>query len=116
MTMPRLARARSLRETTAEEIRTVLARRRMSGVHLAQLIGRSQSYVSRRLTGETPFDLDDVERIADALEVEVVDLLPRGVANARRTLGYQLPALSRPPDNRPRGPRPSPTRTRRIAR
>lgn len=64
------------RLTVAEEVRVWLARRRMSGVKLAELIGRSQVYVSRRLRGEVPFDTDDMARVAAALNVEVVDLIP----------------------------------------
>ena len=68
---------RRLRATVAEEIRVLLARRRMSGVQLAEAIGRSQAYVSRRLNGATAFDVDDLERIAEALGVTVLDLIPR---------------------------------------
>jgi hypothetical protein len=35
------------------------------------------------MTGEIPFDLDDLEVIAQVLEVEVVDLLPRLVGSSR---------------------------------
>lgn len=34
-----------------------------------------QPYISRRMTGEIAFDLDDLERIADVLGVRVSDLL-----------------------------------------
>lgn len=52
-----------------------MGRRRMSAVQLGRSIGKSQSYMSRRLTGETAFDLDDLEAIARALNVAVPDLL-----------------------------------------
>lgn len=68
---------RQLRETVAEEVRALLARRRLNGAKLAAAIDRSEMYVSRRLRGETAFDLDDLDRIARVLDVEVVDLLPR---------------------------------------
>lgn len=55
-----------------------MARRRIRGVELAKAIHRSQAYVSRRLNGETAFDLDDLELIAEALGVKVADLLPAG--------------------------------------
>jgi transcriptional regulator with XRE-family HTH domain len=110
-----------LRERTAEEIRSLLARRRMSAAHLGRLMGVSQAYVWRRLTGETAFDLNDLEAIAEILEVAVVDLLP---SDARRTVQDKsgtLPRPDRPTDNRPSG-RPDrrvttpggPRRTRRI--
>lgn len=51
-----------------------MARRRISGVQLAKRIGRSQAYIWRRLSGETPFDVDDLQALAAVLEVSVVDL------------------------------------------
>jgi transcriptional regulator with XRE-family HTH domain len=66
----------SLRERTAEEVRALLARRKMSATQLARELKVSQAYVWRRLSGETAFDLDDLERIANVLTVEVIDLLP----------------------------------------
>jgi transcriptional regulator with XRE-family HTH domain len=76
MTASPVERTRPLRAHIAEEIRALLARRRINGVQLALRIGRSQSYVSRRLTGETAFDADDLERIAEVLGVNVVELMP----------------------------------------
>lgn len=76
MTASPVERTRPLREVVSEEIRALLARRRMNGVQLALRIGRSQSYVSRRLTGETAFDTDDLERIAEVLGVNVNSLFP----------------------------------------
>ena len=66
-----------LRHGVAEEVRVLLARRRMSATKLAQQLGWSQPYIARRMTGSQPFDVDDLEQIADALGVGIVDLLPR---------------------------------------
>lgn len=68
--------AASLREYVAEEIRALLARRMANGAKLAAALGKSEMYVSRRLRGETAFDVDDLEKIAGYLGVEVTDLLP----------------------------------------
>lgn len=65
-----------------------MARRRISGVKLAEQIGRTQPYFSRRLNGEIAFDLDDLERIADVLDIAVTDLLPQSVRNSP-TLRYR---------------------------
>lgn len=70
------APALTLRERTAEEIRALLARRKMSATQLARHMGISQAYIWRRLSGETAFDLDDLEKIAVILDVEVTNLLP----------------------------------------
>jgi transcriptional regulator with XRE-family HTH domain len=66
-----------MRVRTAEEIRVFLARRRMSASELARRTGMTQPYMSRRLTGEIAFDVDDLDQIATVLEVNVADLLPR---------------------------------------
>ena len=54
-----------------------MARRRMSGRQLATELAVSPSWVNYRLTGKQPIDLNDLARIAKALEVTVSNLLPR---------------------------------------
>jgi len=66
-----------LTEQVAEEIRALLARRRISGRELARRIGASYSWVNFRLTGAQPLTLDDLDRIAAVLEVDYRDLLPQ---------------------------------------
>ena len=73
-----------LTEQVAEEIRALLARRRISGRELARRMGASHSWVNFRLTGAQPMTLDDLQRFAEFLNVEVTDLLPR--ANEGRAL------------------------------
>lgn len=67
----------TLSARVAEEIRAALARRRMSGRQLANTLGVSQTWMSSRLSGSTPIDLNDLERISAAMGIEVADLLPR---------------------------------------
>ncbi len=109
-------RSAPLRVRMAEEVRALMARRRLSGVALAALINRSQSYVSRRLTGEVPFDMDDLEAIAAALGVKAADLVRTGDDSAARptlaNVGLPVTAgqptatdvglPTRPRDNRPK--------------
>lgn len=76
-----------LRERAAEEVRALLARRMMTGGDLAAAIGKSPMYVSRRVRGEVAFDLDDIERIAGVLKVDVGDLLPRTVSAIKEPYG-----------------------------
>ncbi len=81
---------KTLREQTAEEIRVLLARRRVSGVWLADQMGKSQSYVSRRLNADLSFDVDDLELIAQVLDTTVERLLTATVttrANLRLIQG-----------------------------
>ena len=65
------------RYLVAEEIRAHMARRRIKQAQIALVTGKSQSYVSRRLTGDVPFDLDDLENIAALMDVPITDLFPR---------------------------------------
>lgn len=119
-----------LRVRVAEEVRVALARKRMSAAKLGRALGVSQTYVWRRLNGETAFDLDDLERIAAILGVEIGSLLPslasqisdaptvRYVHPANQTA---RPSTGRPADNRPSGRSrvdltPGITRTSRLPR
>lgn len=50
--------------TTAAEVRAALARADITQTAVAEATGRSQSYWSRRLSGEIPLDVDDLAVIA----------------------------------------------------
>lgn len=67
-------------EAVAAEIRAELARRRIPQARLAALLGVSQVSVSRRLSGETPFDLNELVKVADFLGIDVADLLKGSAA------------------------------------
>jgi transcriptional regulator with XRE-family HTH domain len=69
-------RTATLSALVAEEIRALMARRRISGRQLATQLEVSPSWVSYRLTGTQPIDLNDMALIAGALGVGVHDLLP----------------------------------------
>lgn len=83
--------AMRLGPAVAEEVRVMLARRRISAVQLAKLMEVSQPYLSRRLNGAVAFDLDDLERITRALDIDLMELLPKversggGTPNSRST-------------------------------
>lgn len=105
-----------LRQQAAEEIRVILARRRMSASELARRTGLKQPYMSRRMTGETAFDLDDLEVIAAALGVTVAELLgPEGRGEGAQTTVPKLRVPDRPTDTRPNGrpPKSGPKNTSR---
>lgn len=67
----------SLSAQVAEEIRVVMTRRRVKQSDLARTLGKSEQWVSVRLRGVQPIDLNDLQLIAAALDVEVAELLPR---------------------------------------
>lgn len=114
----------TLSETAAEEILAMLARRRMSKSGLARLLGVSHTWVTNRLSGDQEIGLNELQRIAAILGVEVTDLLPRpNPGRVVATVNAQgLPNVhsDRPPVRRSRrraakiprpigGPRPEPT-------
>jgi transcriptional regulator with XRE-family HTH domain len=121
---------RLLREQVAEEVRALLARKMKTGADVAAAIGKSPMYVSRRVRGEVAFDLDDIQKIAEVLDVEIDDLFPRKEGRSNRdfefapaeravTVGQASVALttrvSRTPRRKPAPrpfsqPKPGPTR------
>jgi transcriptional regulator with XRE-family HTH domain len=86
-------RAPTLSERAAEEIRAVMGRRRITGAALARQLSVSDAWISYRLNGKQPIDLNDLERIASILGVHPVELLGlrRGLAR-EDTVRYQHPA------------------------
>lgn len=65
-----------LREGIAEAVRVEMARRRWSQRALGEKTGLTQSYIGRRMTGETPWTTDDLARIAVAMSIPLSALLP----------------------------------------
>lgn len=113
-----------LSDRVAEELRALLARRQTTPTALAKRMGVSQTYVWRRLTGETAFDLDDLDKIANVLEIETLDLLQAATSGLTLRDPHHAAQLrsagTRPADNRPgdrpggAGPRGHAGRTRRT--
>lgn len=89
---------RTLNAHVAGEIRASMARQRITGRQLAQQLGKSHMWVSYRLTETTPIQLDDLQQIARALEVEITDLLPAPALRDGRSINERYAAA-------PGGPR-----------
>lgn len=70
------ATAVRLSDAVAKEIRVALIRADLKQSQLAERMGVSEMWVSRRLRGAQPIDLNDLQRFAEALGVPVTDLLP----------------------------------------
>lgn len=79
MTRPPQGPDGSLSAKVADEIRAWLGRRRMSQAQLARELGVSAPWVSYRLGGTQPIDLNDMERICAVLDVDVVTVLSNAV-------------------------------------
>lgn len=65
------------------EVRHLLTDRRTSGAQLAGMIGRSQSYMSKRLRGESSFTANDIEAICRVLNKDLLELLSSAVGRVR---------------------------------
>lgn len=77
MTVSADTKAAQLTDRVAAEIRAVMGRQMVRQSQLARLLGENDTWMSMRLRGLVPINLNELERIADALGVDVVDLLPR---------------------------------------
>lgn len=66
----------TLSQRIAEEIRSWMGRRRLSGASLARALNVSPAWVSYRLTGVQEIGVNELERIAEVLDVDVIDLMP----------------------------------------
>ncbi|MBP7973444.1 MAG: helix-turn-helix transcriptional regulator [Candidatus Nanopelagicales bacterium] len=80
----------------AEEVRAMMARRRMSGAGLAREMGLSQPQIAARVRGDLAWSLDELDRVAGILRCNVWDLLPRMDSNQQPS-GYWQPATNRTP-------------------
>lgn len=108
-------RTATLTELVAQEIDSVRGRRRMSQAQLAKEMGKTPMWVSLRLRGLQPIDLNDLLLFARALGVQIHDLMPPPDEAARAVTGpsaipryLDLPVriethTDRPRDNRPSG-------------
>ncbi|MEV4271977.1 helix-turn-helix domain-containing protein [Micromonospora aurantiaca (nom. illeg.)] len=72
----------TLSEAIVAEIRAEMARQRRSGRAVAEAMGVTHIYLSRRLTGAVPLTVADLERVAQALNVSVLALLPTPASTA----------------------------------
>lgn len=74
----------TVRSQVAEEVRAAMGRRRVNASTLAAAIGMSTSTMSLRLKGTVAFDVDELQRVAECLDVDVDSLFPRIHAGAER--------------------------------
>jgi transcriptional regulator with XRE-family HTH domain len=69
--------ATNLSASVGKEIRKLLIDLDLKQAELAARLGENEMWMSRRLRGTQPIDLNDLERIAKALDVEVSALFPQ---------------------------------------
>lgn len=74
----------SLTEAVATEVRAEMARRRITQSALADSLGRTQQYVSRRVSGEVAMDTTDIAEFAEHLRVSPRELLMAAIGRCGR--------------------------------
>ena len=61
----------------AEEVRVEMARQRVTGRQIAELLGISENTLSHRLAGRYEFRASELDKIARYLNVPITNLIPR---------------------------------------
>ena len=64
-----------LQETIAEEIRVLMARRRITQGDLAELLGVSRPTLSSRMNGRVPWTVDELEALANYFDMPITALI-----------------------------------------
>lgn len=110
--------AKTLTQLVATEIKVQMARADVRQSQLSREIGKTEQWLSVRLRGRQPIDINDLALIATALDVGVHDLLPPPDVAARaarpqaiahyfggpeRTSDHLQRPPARPRDSRPTG-------------
>lgn len=117
--------AKTLTELVALEIRLQMVRQDVKQSQLARTIKKTEQWLSVRLRGKQPIDLNDLALIAQGLGVPVHQLLPEPTTAALASQPTTTPYVSsaervagqRPADNRPKKRKPErPPTTRRTSR
>lgn len=75
LTFPGAQGPQSTRQVVTENIRALMARRGIKQPQIMALLGLSQPAVSRRLSGQLSWNIDELERIGGAFGVSVAELL-----------------------------------------
>lgn len=65
----------SMTAAIAAEVRAHVARQQIKQQAIADALGRNQSWVSRRLTGEVPFTVADLDAICALLNLTLLELV-----------------------------------------
>lgn len=97
----------SVTEAVAAELRAEKGRKRVSQQALADAIGRAQSYVSKRLSGDASLTVDEFVTLCLALDVRPEELLANALSKYHGVIWGGEPAIyvqMQNPDGSPRRP------------
>lgn len=76
--MSKSTESHSLTEGLAAELRAELARRQLTYAELARRTDIGVGYVGIRMRGESPWTLEDLERVAHVLDLPLTTLIAMG--------------------------------------
>jgi transcriptional regulator with XRE-family HTH domain len=75
ISLPSAREQERLTERVAAEVRALMGRYNVTQVQLTQVLGVSQTGVSKRLRGKTPFDVNEIGILADFFNVDPSELV-----------------------------------------
>src|SRR5690625_2766307 len=84
--------------TVALNVRAEIARAGVKHSDLAAFLNWKPNYLSRRLTGTTPFTIDELYQVANALNIDVMLLMPKNrisASSGQRIANFVLNEKSR---------------------
>lgn len=83
-----LGQTQTANDRLRENVRALMDWRRMTQADLAEKLQRSQPWLSKRLTGTTPFQIEDLDALADVFGLSPQELFCQGHGELdRRTPG-----------------------------
>lgn len=97
-------RTATLTTLVAAEIRAWMGRLDVRQSELARRMGETDQWMSMRLKGRTPIDLNELQRIADALGVSIVQLLPPAIRSGGSMPNERSSAIDHSADDKPTEP------------
>lgn len=64
-----------LTDRVITELRIAFARERIPQAEVARRLGKNYDWITRRMAGETPITLDDLEQITGVVGIDLAELL-----------------------------------------
>ena len=57
-----------------KELKCLMVMQELRQEDLADITGKSRSYITSRMTGKSPWDMDDVYAICEAMDIDYADI------------------------------------------
>ncbi len=86
-----------LGQRLAAEIRAEMARQMITQSELARRLGVIDMWLSRRLRGQQPLNVDELERIAEQLGISELEFMARATRTTRTEVTREVSSRTWPP-------------------